>query len=116
MHRGEFLREEPYEDWCAKVRDRYHQDYLFLLKQIMTFHETSQDYWGCISVANTYLENDPYAEEVIRKLMEYHACAGNKPMVSRTYERFKQAVLDDLNCGVSDETKALYDKLLVTGV
>lgn len=113
LYRGDFLREDPYEDWCAKARDRYHQDYLFALKQFMVFRETRGDYLGCISLANTYLTNDPYAEEVIRKLMEYHACTGNKPMVSMTYERFKQAVLDDLNCGVSDETKFLYHKLVV---
>jgi DNA-binding SARP family transcriptional activator len=63
-------------------------------------------------MATVYLEQDPYAEGVMRKLMAYHAQTGNNLMVSRLYKNFQKAIKVELDCGVSDKTRDLYRRLV----
>ncbi len=112
LYRGDFLEEDPFEDWCANERDRYKQAYLIVLKKIIEYHEFQKDYSSCIRAANTYLRNDRYAETIIRRLMNYHALTGNRPMIIQIYEKFKETIKTELDCKVSDETKRLYNQLI----
>lgn len=111
IYQGDFLEEDPYEDWCREERERYQQAYLLTLRKIIAFHEARKEYDSCIRFATRYLRCDRYAETVIRSLMTYYDLTGNKPMVRQSYERFKGRVQRELNCGLSDETEILYAEL-----
>ncbi|MCG8683377.1 MAG: hypothetical protein MI892_00760 [Desulfobacterales bacterium] len=115
LYKGAFLKEDPYEEWCIKIREEYERNYLGVLLQIMEFYEMKKNYSQCISIARNYLIRDRYAEQVLRKLMEYHAKTGNTLMVSRLYKTFKQEIKEELDCQVSDETKTLYFRLVSGG-
>ncbi len=112
LYQGDFLEEDPFEDWCTNERDRYKQAYLVLLNKIIEYRELQKDYSGCIRTANTYLRNDKYAETIIRRLMNYHALTGNRPMITQIYKKFQQTIEAELDCNVSDETKRLYNQLI----
>lgn len=112
LYQGDFLEEDPFEDWCANERDRYKQVYLIVLKKVIEYHERLKDYSGCIRAANTYLRNDRYAETIVRRLMNYHALTGNRPMITQIYEKFKETIQAELDCKVSEETKRLYNQLI----
>ncbi|MBU4132538.1 MAG: hypothetical protein KKF12_17115 [Proteobacteria bacterium] len=112
LYQGDFLEEDLYEDWCAPERERYKQTYLEALKKVIEYHENKKNYADCIVAANTYLQNDRYAETIIRRLMKYYALTGNRPMITHIYEKFEQTIQIELNCGVSSKTKQLYTQLV----
>ncbi|MCP4721856.1 MAG: hypothetical protein GY860_20540, partial [Desulfobacteraceae bacterium] len=35
LYQGDFLEEDPFEDWCTNERDRYKREYLIVLKKII---------------------------------------------------------------------------------
>ncbi len=108
---GDFLEEDVYEEWCAKERSRYKQLCLNALKKIIQYRENQKDYSGCIAAATSYIESDPYAEGMVRKLMKYYAWIGNRPMISKIYRQFHSLIKTELGCGVSEETRVLHEKL-----
>ena len=112
IYTGPFLREDPFEDWCGTAREKYRQVYLSVLKRMLSYFERTDDWAQCIATASTYLELEPYDEEMIQQLMRFHTRTGNRIMASRLYIRFRQAVQEEFNCSVSDETTALYRHLI----
>lgn len=82
------------------------------LKKVIEYHENKKNYSDCIVAANTYLQNDRYAETIIWRLMKYYALTGNRPMITHIYEKFEQIIQIELNCGVSNKTKQLYTQLV----
>jgi len=112
LYRGDFLEEDPYEDWFENEREKYKQMYLLVLKKIIDYCEMKKDYTGCIIFANKYLNMDKYAETIIRSLMKYYALSGNNPMVIRIYEKFKTFIKKELDCSLSNKTEALFIQLV----
>jgi|GEM_PF-869017 len=111
LYKGEFLKEDVYEQWCIRERAHYRDAFLSVLKKTMAFHASRNAHASAISAANNYLAIDPYAEGVVRRLMEYHSMEGNSPMVSRVFQDFSRAVHREFNCGVSEKTRDLFHKL-----
>ncbi|MCG8619458.1 MAG: hypothetical protein MI802_24820 [Desulfobacterales bacterium] len=112
IYQGPFLMEDPYDAWCVPIREGYKKTYLGVLENILVFNERRCVWDTCISVATEYLAQDPYDEAMIRRLMQYHAAAGNPLMVSRVYRDFQEAVIGEFNCRLSEETRTVYRKLV----
>ena len=83
-----------------------------VLKALMAYHGERREYQDCIRFAGRYLARDKYEETVIRDLMTWYGHIGNKPMVRRIYENFRDTIQKELNCGLSDETEILYAELV----
>ena len=115
LYKGDFLQEDPYDQWCGDEREKYRQHYLFAVKKIIDYHERNQDYTTCISYAERYLKAEPFSETTLRDLMKYYALSGNKPMIIRIYERFKSSIQQELDCDPSHETETLYAQLVAVG-
>lgn len=109
---GDFLQDELYSEWCLEARDKYKRDYLQLLKRIAAYYEHQGDYAQAIEYCNRYLEVDKYAEDVCRTLMLFYWETGDKFGMARVFKRCKEDITRELNCGLSDETELLYQKLL----
>ena len=112
VYQGDFLEEELYSEWCAEARERFREEYLWLLNQIIEYCEGKRDFKNCILYAKKCLQKDKYAEDVYRLLMTYYAQTGNKAMVVKTFEKCKEAITRDLNCPISEETERLFQELL----
>jgi DNA-binding SARP family transcriptional activator len=111
LYKGDFLEEDVYEQWCSRERTAYKTAFLSVLKKMMEFHVSKKDYSRAITAANTYLEMDPYAEEMIRRLMRYYSASGNSAMVSRVYQKFTRTIQAEFNCRLSPKTRELFHKL-----
>lgn len=115
IYKGPFLREDPFEDWCGAVREKYRQVYLSVLMQMISCFERQADWEQCIATAGAYLDQEPYDEGMIQRLMRFHTRNGNRIMASRLYLQFREAVEDEFDCSVSEETTALYRHLVAGG-
>ncbi|MCP3898594.1 MAG: hypothetical protein GY707_02545 [Desulfobacteraceae bacterium] len=112
IYQGDFLEEDLYEDWCAEEREKYKENYLFILTKIIECHEATKNYAGCISAANNYLKTDKFAENIIRLLMNYYSLTGNTVLAIKIYEKSKKTIKKELCCDLSDETEVLYKQLI----
>jgi len=112
MYKGDFLEEDLYEEWCTEERENHKESCLFVLTKIIEHHEAEKEYKKCINAANNYLKIDKYAESIIRILMNCYSLTGNTAMAARIYEKSKKIIKTELCCHLSDETKALYKRLI----
>ena len=111
LYTGDFLEEDLYRDWCNEVRERYKEDYLSALAEVIRYYEIQQEFQRCIDYAETYLKTDRYAEEIYRVLMRCHSYLGRKAMVTKTFNKCKENIVIDLNCPLSRETIELTHQL-----
>lgn len=112
LYQGDFLEEDLYVAWCDEKRDRFKEDYLYVLTQIMQCYEDRQDYAACIDYAGRYLKVEKYDEALYQKLMQYYALTGNKALVIRIFERCKENILNGLDIPLSRKTEALFQELI----
>ncbi len=111
IYQGDFLEEDLYVDWCADIRERFKNDYLFVLSAIIKHYENKQNYATSLFYAEKYLKVDKFAEPVFRQVMDYYARTNNISMVVKTYGICKTNIIDDLGCPLSMETEILYKRL-----
>jgi two-component SAPR family response regulator len=111
LYAGDLLEEDLYMDWCNDIRERYKEDYLSALTEVIRYYELQKEFPKCIDYAETYLKTDKYAEEIYRVLMRCHSSLGRKAMVTKIFNKCKENIVSDLNCPLSSETIALSHQL-----
>ena len=111
IYGGDFLEEDLYVLWCDEERERYKEEYLQLLEEIIKYYHVKKDYEKCIYYANKYLKTDKYAENIYQLLMIYYSRIGNNAMVNKIFNKSKDNILKGLDCPVSKETEKLYHEL-----
>ncbi|MDY6933263.1 MAG: BTAD domain-containing putative transcriptional regulator [Spirochaetota bacterium] len=112
VYGGDFLSEDLYVTWCTEERARLKDKYLDLLQKIISYYEGKGDYSKGIEYAKKFIEVDKYSENIYQQLMTYYSKIGNKSMVTKTYERCKENIGEDLDTPLADETEELYRKLI----
>ena len=114
LYTGDFLEEDLYVPWCDDEREHFKENFLYILAKIIQHYEIQKDYLTCIDYAGRYLKVDRYAENIYRQLMRCYAITGSKAMVIRTFERCSQNIAQELDIPLSQETEALFKKLMST--
>ncbi|MCP4756552.1 MAG: hypothetical protein GY866_37290 [Proteobacteria bacterium] len=112
IYQGDFLEEDPFEDWCSQERERLRDDYLSVLTWLMDYYEDEKDTIACILYTEKYLTTDPYAEEMYRKLMFFHLQNNSPERVKQIYARCKKHLAEGLDCSVSPETERVYQQIV----
>jgi DNA-binding SARP family transcriptional activator len=111
IYRGNFLEEDLYVQWCDEGRERFKDQYLQLLEEIIKYYHVKKNYKKCIGYVKKYLSMDKYTEEIYQLLMTYYSQTGNKAMVKRTFEKCKDHIEKELDCPLSKETEKRYHEL-----
>jgi two-component SAPR family response regulator len=112
LYQGDFLAEDPYDDWCSEKREQIKELYLSMLGSIIDHYEHQKEYHKAIEYCGRYLAMEPSLEELYQRLMRYHAELGNRSMLSKTYERCKKAIVDELGYPLTHKTERLYAELM----
>jgi WD40 repeat protein/DNA-binding SARP family transcriptional activator len=120
LYRGLFLADltietEPFEQWRTALQDRYRRHVLHTL-YILTEHEFRL---GSLTAAETFarrqLEIEHWNEESHRQLMRVLLTSGRRSAALAQYEACRQALAAELGAVPSEETDALYARI-VAGV
>ncbi|MBI5593649.1 MAG: hypothetical protein HY881_24615 [Deltaproteobacteria bacterium] len=111
---GNFLEEEPYCEWCSEVREKLKMDYLHAIRRIVAYYEGKANFTQCMEYAEKYLEIDIYAEDIYRSLMVCYWETGDKFRMVRAFRKCRDDIMTKLNCGLSEETEQLYQRLLAS--
>ena len=72
-----------------------------MLVSIIDYYEHQKEYHQAIEHCGRYLAMDPSIEELYQRLMRDYAELGNRSMLSKTYERCKKAIVNELGYPLS---------------
>jgi DNA-binding SARP family transcriptional activator len=111
LARGEFLAEEPYEDWAMEARKECQEDELSALSGLAECLSLKGRYAEAIEALERALALDEYRDEIHRRLMLYHYCAGEQGLALRTYRDYARMLNEELRAAPSPELVRLKEQI-----
>lgn len=108
---GEFLAEEPYEDWAMEAREEWGERRLAILSNLAECLALEGRYSEAIEACERALTLDEYRDELHRRLMLYHYCAGEQSLALRAYREYARMLKEELGAAPSPELVRLEEQI-----
>ena len=108
---GEFLAEEPYEDWAMAAREEWQENRLTAYSGLAACLALKGRYSQAIEALERALTLDEYSDELHRRLMLYHYCAGEQSLALRTYRDYVRMLKEELGTTPSPELAHLKEQI-----
>jgi DNA-binding SARP family transcriptional activator len=105
--RGEFLAEEPYEEWAMESRQAFKDRHLAVLSGLSECLALKGHYTEAIETCERALSLERFSEELRRRLMLYHYCAGEQALALQVYGDYAKTLQEDLVTAPSPELARL---------
>lgn len=112
LYRGDYLEDEPYEEWTLLRREALMDIYLLILGRLADHSMKNADYDSCITYSQKILTKDHCREDAYRRLMSCYSRLGQRNRALRWYEICRRTVQTELDATPDHETSALYHQLL----
>lgn len=112
MYRGHFLSTESEEAIAAPLKERLRDKFLKAVKTLGIYYENSGENKKAIELFQKGLEIDKLSEELYLHLIKCHLKLGQKADALMVYKRCEKTLFESFGIGPSDETKALYKKIV----
>ncbi|HEY3364140.1 MAG TPA: BTAD domain-containing putative transcriptional regulator [Symbiobacteriaceae bacterium] len=106
-YRGDYLAEDPYDDWATAERERLRELYMELASRLGEQALCEKRYEEAIRWARQVLANDSIRDTAFRLLMRAHARQGNRAVALRDYRRYTEALARELGEEPAPETREL---------
>jgi DNA-binding SARP family transcriptional activator len=114
LHRGDYLAQDPYEDWAIPTRERLRETFLEMKGNLATCHLALGRYQEALDHARQVLDQDPCRESTWRLVMEAHYRQGEQDRALRAFERCRAMLADELGVDPLPETLTLHERILQT--
>jgi DNA-binding SARP family transcriptional activator len=111
LARGEFLAEEPYEDWAMEAREEWRGSRLAVLSGLAECLALKGRYAEAIEILGRALALDGYRDELHRRLMLYHYCAGEQGLALRAFRDYARMLKEELGAAPSPELVHLKEQM-----
>ncbi len=108
---GEFLAEDLYEEWAMEAREEWRDRHLAALSNLSECLALRGNYTGAIEAITRALSLDGHGEELHRRLMLYHYCAGEQALALRAYRRYAKTLKEELGAAPSPDLARLKDQI-----
>jgi DNA-binding SARP family transcriptional activator len=112
LYRGDYLEDEPYEEWTLLRRETLKDTYLIILGKLADYSMGTGDYESCVAYCQKILAKDPCREDAYRRLMRYYSRLGRRNRALHWYEICRRTIQAELDTPPDQETTALYHQLL----
>jgi DNA-binding SARP family transcriptional activator len=112
LYQGDYLEDEPYEEWTLLRREELMDTYLLILGKLADNSMKNADYDNCITYSQKILAKDHCREDAYRRLMSCYSRIGQRNRALRWYEICRRTVQIELEASPDQETSALYHQLL----
>jgi len=111
LYKGDYLMHCDY-DWAVSKRDELSGKFVKALRLLARFFR-EQDLWAAAAdCLRLVLEIVPESEHDGRELMRLQMRAGNRSEAIKTYRRLEQAIREELDVSLQEETVKLYEEIL----
>ena len=111
LYQGEFLADDPYEEWAVVTREHLRLCYLDALDQLSMLRLNTGDYTGCIDVCLKLLTCDTCREDAHCRLMRCYSRLGQLQLALRQYNSCSAALLRELGVAPDPATTELFDHI-----
>jgi DNA-binding SARP family transcriptional activator len=114
LYQGEYLAQDPYEDWALPTRERLCETFLEIEIALATCLLTLGRYREALARARQVLDHNPCRESAWRLAMEAHYRAGEQDQALRAFEQCRTVLGHELGVDPLPETLALHQRILQT--
>jgi DNA-binding SARP family transcriptional activator len=111
LYQGDFLADDPYEEWPVLTRERLRVAYLDTLDRLSHLHFTRRQYGSCVNLCQQIIQRDPCREDAHRRLMRCFSRQGHTHLALRQYQACVEALRLELGVEVTPATTALYGQI-----
>ncbi|MFZ5642462.1 MAG: BTAD domain-containing putative transcriptional regulator [Bacillota bacterium] len=111
LYSGEFLPDNPYEDWTAGLRAQLRRLYLQVLLKLVKTYSAQGKPELAIYTCRRYLVLEPADEPVSRTAMELLLQGGQKQQALSLYQELAAALAKEYSIAPDAETNILYKKI-----
>jgi len=112
LYRGDYLEDEPYQEWTLLYREALKDLYLLILGKLAEHSMNNADYDGCITYSQKILDKDSCREDAYRRLMRCYSRLGQRNRALRWYEICRKTIHTELDTVPDVQTRDLYHRLL----
>jgi DNA-binding SARP family transcriptional activator len=111
LYQGEFLADDPYEQWAIVTREHLRLCYLDALDRLGALRLDSGDYPGCVAACLKLLARDSCREDAHCRLMRCYSRQGQIQLALRQYHSCAAALRTELDVAPAPATTELFDCL-----
>jgi DNA-binding SARP family transcriptional activator/ATP/maltotriose-dependent transcriptional regulator MalT len=111
LYRGDFMAEDPYEDWAALTRERLRLAHLDMLGRLSNLYFDAGQYTPCASLCQRIIERDPCREDAHRRLMRCYSRQGQPHLALMQYRACARALASELSVETDPATMALFRQI-----
>jgi DNA-binding SARP family transcriptional activator len=111
LYQGEFLADDPYEEWAMVTREHLRLCYLDALDRLGALRLASGDYAGCVAVCLKLLAGDGCREDAHCRLMRCYSRQGQVQLALRQYHTCTAALRTELDVAPGPATTELFNCL-----
>jgi DNA-binding SARP family transcriptional activator len=112
LYAGDYLVEDPYEDWAIPTRERLADAFLDVHEGLAICYLAQGSYDRALDQARQVLARDRGRESAWRLVMEAQYRAGAQDQALRTFEQCRAALASELGVDPLPETVALHERIL----
>jgi len=109
VYQGDFLEQNPYEEWPVLDRERLRIAYLEALDRLSQIYFSQERFAACITVCQLMLTRDRCREDTHCLLMHCYSRQGQYHLALRQYQNCVESLRAELEVEPAPETKQLYD-------
>ena len=111
LYQGDFLAEDPYEEWAVLTRERLRLAYLDTLERLSHLYFTQAQYASCAALCQRILERDPCREDAHRRLMRCYSRQGQTHLALRQFRACADSLRDELGVEPAPTTAVLHERI-----
>ena len=104
LYRGDYLEDEPYEEWTLIRRETLKDNYLIILSKLANYCLKTCDYENCIHYSQKIIAKDNSREDAYRNLINCYLKLNQRNRALRWYEICSQAIKSELDTTPEKET------------
>ena len=116
LYRGDFLEDNPYDDWTINPREHLREAYLDVLSRLAGCHAQRGHYRRALAACHKALIIDALRESVYRQVMVYQMQLGRRDQALRAFERCQQILREEMGVDPMPVTVALHTDILQDAV
>jgi DNA-binding SARP family transcriptional activator len=111
LYQGDFLADDPYEDWPVTTREHLLLAYLDVLDRLGGLAFEQGQYGACVALCRLLVDKDPCREDGHRRLMRCFTRQGQPHLALRQYRACANALDRELGVDPDPATVALAQRI-----
>jgi DNA-binding SARP family transcriptional activator len=111
LYNGDFLADDPYEEWPLLTRERLRVAYLATLDRLAEIALSQGQLAACVLLCQRILACDHCHEDAHRRLMRCYSCQGQHHLALRQYQACVEALRDELDVEPDPATTQIYERI-----